>query len=95
MYLIFGGERYYAKGGGYDFLDSKEIFEEAVEAAELYMDREIKYKDRDCDCEEDCFCVTEVIEWVHVLNTKTNKIVCKRGSEPYGLGRQGSLGIGK
>jgi hypothetical protein len=83
MYLIFGGEEFYASGGGNDFLGAcKNLGVANRRAAELigkYVVTEIaEYTDdRNCD-------TSHKIEWTHVVDGQNGKILIKFGGRPHG-----------
>lgn len=80
-YLVFAGERYYAHGGGNDYVDCFETFDGARSLADRIIDGEwsIVYS-------EDPAYFTGA-EWAHVLDLETNEIVYKTGEGPHGDGK--------
>ena len=85
MFLVCGGEQYYASGGGYDVLTKTKDLEQAIKLASDLIGKYAVYEivdwsdDRDDD-------QGFVIEWTHVVNGATGEIVRKIGKEPYGHG---------
>lgn len=83
MYIIFGGERYYASGGGNDFLDKKKSLAAAIDVAKdlvgKYAVTEI------CDWSDDRNDDNGYnIEWTHVFDTNTGAVVHKSERNPHG-----------
>lgn len=86
MFLVFGGERYYAAGGGFDLLGRSEDRGEAIAFAQQAIGWEMIYADRDFP-DDDLFEQRTPIEWAHVLDAETGVIVAKFGERPHGQGR--------
>lgn len=87
MFLIFGGERYYASGGGFDLLHKTTTKEDAVEKAESFLGKKAVFEVVDwSDDREDDTCSN--IEWTHVLDVSSGKIIANFGENPYGNQRQ-------
>lgn len=74
MYLIFGGEEYYARGGALDYLASSDDKAKALELARslLGMCKVTRVatwsEDRDKDYKD-------IIEWVNIIDTDTGRII--------------------
>jgi len=93
MFLIFGGERYYASGGANDYIDCRDTINDAKAFAEnLIGDRAIYERcgrNGDPDMGIGCW-----IEWAHIMDAKTGLIVERFGGRPYGFESQ-IIGITK
>lgn len=86
MYLIFGGERYYAAGGGYDLLGRRESREDAIAFAQQAIGKEgVEPYDEDLDFMEDEPRTTP-IEWAHVFDAESGTIIATYGDMPLGGG---------
>ena len=83
MFLVFGGECYYASGGGYDLLFSDEIESEAVKFARDSIGKEAVFSP--CDWDDD---PSINIQWSHVLDTNTKKVIHTFGRDTFGRGMQ-------
>lgn len=83
MYLLFGGESYYASGGANDFISGHVEFMDAVNAAEEALGKEaVTHIPEEKDIEWDEL-ASHTIEWVHIFKCDTKEIVFRFG-EPYG-----------
>ena len=82
MFLIFGGESFYPSGGGYDYIDIDSSFKEACKKAENFIDKKgrVRYGE-----EGNCTFLVD-IEWTHVVDSESGKVVAKFGRMPYGDG---------
>jgi hypothetical protein len=92
MFLIFGGECYYANGGAKDLIETHEDKGCAIQVAvELIGQEAITYKanEEDLEWDEDRHCD---IEWTQVFDTETHEIIYKSDNEPYGC-EDGILGV--
>jgi hypothetical protein len=66
-YLLFGGDAYYAQGGGHDFLGCGTSIDNLLASECL--------KDGNCN-----------IEWFHIFDTTTRKIIAGSKSQAHGAG---------
>ena len=86
MYLIFGGQCYYASGGGYDVLAKTHSKSQALKTAEALIGKagitEVAKRGNEWAGDQGFN-----IEWSHVLNSNTGKIVATFGQKPFGLSR--------
>ena len=87
MFLIFGGERYYPSGGGYDYIDMDSSLKNACKKAENFIEKKGRSRSGE---EGNCTFLID-IEWTHVFNSESGEIVARFGSMPYG---DGSLILG-
>lgn len=69
-YLLFGGEFYYAKGGFHDFIISSDDLGTLIEPARKTA--------------EDTVCHFESLDWWHIVDSETGKIVAGTESQAYG-----------
>ena len=85
MYLIFGGERYYAYGGGFDLLGIEEDAAKAKERAEslISMYAVTEKAEWSDDRRDD---IGHYIEWAHVVDGATGKIIAEFGDRAFGAG---------
>lgn len=84
MYLIFGGECYYASGGANDLLDKDIDKDTAIEKAKSFLGKNavtyiVPEEDLEWD-DEQC----HPIEWVHVFDINNNKVVYESDNKPLG-----------
>ncbi len=85
MYLIFGGELYYAAGGGFDLLGTDEDDAKAKERAEALLGMyAVTERAEWSDDRHDDF--GHYIEWTHVIDGATGKIVAEFGDRAFGAG---------
>jgi hypothetical protein len=82
MYLIFGGEGFYASGGGNDYLDRREDKIEAMRLAKTLIGELTVGMDEPRDDGESEQKMT--VEWVHVVDSSTMEIVFESETKPYG-----------
>lgn len=82
-YLIFGGSVYYATGGGYEVIESKESKEEAVSRAKELVGKSTLHK-HDDDPDEEVFDLP--IEWTQVFDVQELKIVYESDLKPHSSG---------
>lgn len=61
-YILFGGEVYYAKGGGFDYITQSNSLEELTLFANKLF--EFGFENDDLD-----------IDWVHILDTENREII--------------------
>lgn len=80
MYLIFGGECYYASGGGNDYLGQRETLNEAIHFAASLIGKRGVFNESEVDS------VELTIEWTHVFSVAEGKVLSKFGDDPYGYG---------
>ena len=84
MYLIFGGECYYASGGANDLIEEHEdescAIQRAVELIGLFaIIHKAKQEDIDWDYDEG-----HKIEWTQVYSVDRGEVIYKSESTPYG-----------
>jgi hypothetical protein len=80
MYLLFAGYKYYARGGFFDLVNLSENLEDLKTLIRKHPEhdryREVKVNDK-----------WEEVEWWHIFDTGTNKVVDRHqgayGSEYY------------
>lgn len=87
MYLVFGGERYYANGGGYDLLLSHEDKSTAISEASSMIGKQMVFEIAE-DFEDRSFDTYNYIEWTHVLDTENGEVVETFGERPYSQCKQ-------
>lgn len=83
MYLIFGGERYYASGGANDLIETHEDESCAVQrAVELIGLRAVyrKPNPEDIDWDEG---ESNQIEWSQVYSVELGEIIYKSDNKPF------------
>ena len=84
-FLIFCGNNYYASGGGRDYYKSADTLDKAIGlSGEALGMAKIIEADENPDDE-----LTSQIEWVHVLDARTGKIVHRQGGNAYGSDSEG------
>ena len=83
MFLVFGGQEYYATGGAYDLLATFEDEQKARNFAASAIGKRVEW-------DEDVFPDDpsgSPIEWSHVFDTKAGEVIAAFGGKPLGLGR--------
>lgn len=83
MYLIFGGESYYASGGANDLIEAHDdkscAIQRAIELLGMYA---IEYEspiDDEWDNDEGC-----KIEWTQVYSVESGEVIYKSDGVPHG-----------
>jgi hypothetical protein len=83
MYLIFGGQAYYASGGANDLIETHDdescAIQRAVELINLYAVT-YKAKKEDLDWDEDD---KHKIEWTQVYSTEKGEVIYKSDERPH------------
>ena len=82
MFLVFGGQEYYASGGAYDLLGTFEDGQQAWDLAASVIGKNAEWTDSYPE-----FSVTRKIEWSHILDLKSGKVTAEFGGSPLGSGR--------
>jgi len=78
VFILFGSARcYYARGGWNDFLSAFDDLTAAIAAARSWRVREDWMSDEE-------FSAANVIEWWHIVDAASGKIVAGSRSQPYG-----------
>ena len=83
MYFIFGGECYYASGGGYDLLQKEKDYTKAIEKAKLLIGQNIVIEE-----DSEGIWLELEIQWTHVMDVSTGEVIKRFGDLPYGQGRK-------
>lgn len=83
MYLVFGGQEYYATGGAYDLLGSFEVGAEAWDFAASVIGKRVEWDDETFPENP----TSSPIEWSHILDMKLGKVTAEFGGSPLGVGR--------
>ncbi|MCZ4284530.1 hypothetical protein O4H29_06745 [Marinobacter salarius] len=83
MYLVFGGQSYYATGGGFDLLGTFEEGAKAWDFAASVIGKRTEWDDEVFPDDP----TSSPIEWSHILDLKSGKVTAEFGDSPHGLGR--------
>lgn len=80
MFFIFGGECFYASGGGFDLLAKIEDEREAFKEAEKLIGMEAVYGNE--------WDPVITIQWTHIMDGSTGEVIKRFGAFPYGMHRR-------
>ena len=80
MFIIFGGQSYYASGGANDILGFAKKSNEAIEKANSYVGMKAVREDPS-EWDDDGLSVP--IEWVQVYDVLEDEIIYKSEGKPY------------
>ena len=86
MFIIFGGECYYASGGIRDLLGKEDSKETAITLAKELLGKLAITEIVNYDPDEE-WTVSHEIEWVHVVDTDTCKIIYESENTPFGINK--------
>lgn len=86
MFLVFGGASYYPCGGGWDLLATTSEYSEAEAKAKGFIGKYAVFEIAGwSDDREDDLGVE--IEWSHIVEANTGRIISEFGTQPYGGGQ--------
>ncbi len=83
MYFIFGGECYYASGGGYDLIGREKDYTKAIKKAESLIGKNLVIEE-----DSEGIWLEHRIEWTHVMHVSTGKVISRFGDLAHGQGRR-------